>query len=99
MVRQFVTPGLYWAVIDAQKLALADSQSLSGPVLFLVPQADQVVDPEATLDFLERVSAPDIETCRLEGSLHEPHNEPERGQVFARTGTWLDDNFPRTGGS
>ncbi len=95
LVHHFVTPGLYWAVLDAQKLALADPESVKGPVLFLVPQADQVVNPETTLDFLERVSASGVETCRLEGLLHEPHNEPERGEVFALAGAWLDSNFPQ----
>ena len=94
MVHQFVTPGLYWAVVDAQKRALADPEGVAGPVLFLIPEADQVVDPETTLRFVQRASGSGIETRRLEGLRHEPHNEPEREDVFALVGTWLDTNFP-----
>ena len=94
LIHRFVTPGLYWAVIDAQKLVLADPGSVKGPVLFLIPQADPVVDSETTLDFVERVRASGVETYRLEGLLHEPHNEPEREEVFALAGTWLDSHFP-----
>ncbi len=93
LIHSFVTPGLYWAVADAQRLALADPAGVRGPALVMVPEADEVVDPEATLDFLERASAPDVETCRLPGLLHEPHNEPEREEVFARVRGWLDRHF------
>ena len=99
MVHRFVTPGLYWAVVDAQKRALADPEGVGGPVLFLVPDADPVVDPETALRFVQRASGSGIETCRLEGLRHEPHNEPEREDVFALVGTWLDTNFPLAGES
>ena len=92
-IHSFVTPGLYWAVADAQKLALTDPGGVRGPALFLVPEADPVVDPETTLKFLERVTASDIETRRLEGLLHEPHNELERDEVFEYARSWFDTYF------
>ena len=94
LIHSFVTPGLYWAVADAQRLALADPEGVGGPAFVMVPEADEVVDPDVTFDFLQRVSAPDVETCRLPGLLHEPHNEPEREEVFARAKGWLDTHFP-----
>ena len=98
-MHQFITPGLYWAVVDAQKRTLADPGGVEGPLLFLVPEADEVVDPETTLRFVERAGRAEIEACRLEGLRHEPHNEPEREKVFALAATWLDANFPSAGGS
>ncbi len=94
LVHRFMTPGLYWAVLDAQRLALADPEGLEGPALFLVPRADEVVDSDTTMRFLEQAVSPDIQTSLLDGLRHEPHNEPERGEVFALAGTWLDSNFP-----
>jgi len=60
----------------------------------MVPEADEVVDPDVTFYFLQSVSAPDVETCRLPGLLHEPHNEPEREEVFSPPRGWLDTHFP-----
>jgi alpha-beta hydrolase superfamily lysophospholipase len=95
MVHKFVTPGLYRAALDAQKQLLADPKSFSGPIIFLVPDADQVVDTDTTLRFVERISGPGIELCRLKGFRHEPHNETKREKVFSLVNTWLDSNFFR----
>ena len=93
MVHKFVTPGLYWAALDAQKQLLADPGSLSGPIIFLVPDADQVVDTYTTLRFVACTSGPGIELCRLKGFLHEPHNETGREKFFSLVNIWLDHNF------
>ena len=93
MVHKFVTPGLYWAALDAQKQLLDDPESLSGPIIFLVPDTDQVVDTATTLRFVACTSGPGIELCRLKGFRHEPHNETDREEVFSLVNAWLDSNF------
>lgn len=75
-------------VLAEQEKALAGGLPGSVPVLFLVPEADELVDPEVTLRWVE--GTPGAECWRLAGTRHEPFNEINRNTTFERLVDWLD---------
>lgn len=95
LVHSRISPRLYHGSLDAQRKALDRPDLLRLPTLFLVPEADPLVDPAVTLSFAESIPDGDVRVIPLPGLLHEPHNEPERGDVFLAAGDWLDRRLAR----
>jgi alpha-beta hydrolase superfamily lysophospholipase len=90
-----ISVGLYDAVRGAQEEALTFDRPLSVPVLVLLPLADRVVDGACTEAWAVR-AGPGVELRRLPGLLHEPHNEPNREDVFSLIADWMDSRTLRT---
>ena len=90
LVHDRISPRLYHRTLEAQYAARAEVARLRTPALFLVPEDDPLVMPAATIAFGESIPGGDATVAPLAGLLHEPHNEPERGEVFLRAGDWID---------
>ena len=90
LVHDRISPRLYHVVLEEQKRALANPNLFETPALFLVPEADPLVMASATKRFAEAIPGGRISLIALAGLLHEPHNEPERGEVFLAAGDWID---------
>ncbi len=90
LVHDRISPRLYHVVLEEQKAALANAHLFDTPGLFLVPQADPLVVPSVTMAFAEMIQDGRATVVPLPGLLHEPHNEPERGDVFLAAGDWID---------
>lgn len=85
------TAGWFFEALRAQEEVRARAAEIRLPLLGLVPLADPVVDPRATLEFFERVGSEDRRLVRFEGALHEVFNEvPEiRGPAVAAVRDWI----------
>lgn len=76
--------------LGAEASALAET--LSTQTLLLIPEADEIVRPEASHAFARRAPAEMLTTCSYSGLYHELFNEElvARAKVFADVGQWLD---------
>jgi alpha-beta hydrolase superfamily lysophospholipase len=90
-----ISVALFDAVRAAQEDALKCDRPLGVSVLVLLPLADRVVDGSRTEMWAEG-AAPAVELCRLPGLLHEPHNEPNRQDVFGLIADWMDSRTLQT---
>lgn len=89
LMNRSLTAGLGMAVIDEGERALADAGTLSVPLLLMHGTGDRLTDVDASRGFA--AAAGDLCTLRLfEGLYHEPHNEPEKDEVFQCVFDWID---------
>ncbi|MFV2006006.1 MAG: lysophospholipase [Longimicrobiales bacterium] len=95
LVHDRISPRLYHVVLKEQKAALENPDLFATPGLFLVPQADPLVVPSVTMAFAEAVQDGRATVVPFPGLLHEPHNEPERSDVFLAAGDWIDRELMR----
>ena len=64
--------------------------ALTMPLLVLHGGADRMMPPAASEVVREHAGSPDLTIKIYDGLYHEPHNEPERGQVLDDIVGWLD---------
>jgi alpha-beta hydrolase superfamily lysophospholipase len=89
LVRRTVSPRLFVEGSRAVTQAFQEVDRLRQDVLFLVPLADQLVNPKETLRFVEML---DSERCAVISRTewrHEPHNEVDRTSLLNEVGDWL----------
>ncbi|MFC1662115.1 alpha/beta hydrolase, partial [Gemmatimonadota bacterium] len=72
-----------------QEEILKRLDSMALPLLFLVPEADPVVDPGVTTHFVRNLSGGAVQLKGFPGFKHEPFNEVGREEVFEKVGGWL----------
>jgi alpha-beta hydrolase superfamily lysophospholipase len=79
--------GWYAGALAAMREAMLGLSKVTLPTLVLAGELDPIVDTRA----VERMAAalPHAELHVVAGSLHEPLNELDRAQTFARIGDWL----------
>ena len=93
LIQHGISVGLYDASLAAQELALNGPTIPVVPTLVLLPLADPVVSVARTEQWIRR-SGPHVEVLRLPGTLHEPHNDIGRDDVYRRVADWLDVRTP-----
>ncbi|MFH1242303.1 MAG: alpha/beta hydrolase [Pseudomonadota bacterium] len=95
LVHDRITARLAMDFLEAGIWALNNASHLSLPLLLLHGGEDGLTSVQATREFAERAG----QFCTLkvwDGLYHEIHNDPEKEQVFAYLGTWLEErNRPR----
>ncbi len=92
LMNRSLTAGLGMAVIDEGERALAEAGRLAVPLLLMHGTGDRLTDVEASRRFAD--AAGDLCTLRLfEGLYHEPHNEPEKAEVFQCVFDWIEDQL------
>lgn len=91
LVHDRITPGAYREMHVAMTAAVAEVESVRVPhVLILVPGADPIVDPEATLEVAARLDrVTEVEVHGYSGFYHEPLHEAERRRPTADLTRWL----------
>jgi alpha-beta hydrolase superfamily lysophospholipase len=93
LVEHGISVGLFDATRKAQQLAMTDPPIPTLPTLVLLPTPDPVVDAAATERWIQR-TGPHVEVLRLPGTLHEPHNDRGREEVYRKVADWLDARTP-----
>lgn len=63
------------------------------PLLMVHGTEDHLVDPASSREFYEKVSSTDKTYKSYPGLYHEPHNEPEKDQVFSDIIQWMDNHL------
>lgn len=87
LVHRRITPRLFTEMEGAMRLAREERERIRVPALVLVPEADRVVDPAATLEFCRGTP---LEVRRYPGLFHEPLHEVRRAEVLNEVAGWLE---------
>lgn len=92
LVHDIVTPRLYREMIGAMSAAAAEIELLGvSHVLAIVPGADRVVDPAATLELAADLSRrADVEVRGYSGFYHEAFNEVDRLRPVTDLTRWIE---------
>ncbi len=101
LIHTRVTGGLFWEAERVQRALLKDGLRPDIPLLFLVPDADPVVDSATTLGFARGIVGGETRIEILRGRRHEPFNDLGREEVFGIVTQWLTavlDGRPAPGG-
>jgi alpha-beta hydrolase superfamily lysophospholipase len=85
---------LFFGMIEGGTMLLARAGELTTPLLMIVGGQDPVVDPSASREFFDRVSAEDKTLLLYPKMLHEPLNDVGREQVLDDMARWIE---PRLG--
>ncbi len=89
MVHDKITTRLLLRIFDAMAFCQANAASMAIPVLMLVAEADELVDPAGSHAFYAKLP-PRLATWHgYEGMYHEVFNAPDAGRVFGDVRTWL----------
>ena len=90
LVHDRIAPRLARFMVSAGSALLAAAPRWTVPTLLLYAGSDRCVEPAGSAAFAAAAPA-DVVACRAFASLfHEIFNEPERGEVLAMLGDWLD---------
>ena len=87
LVRHGISVALYDAVLEAQDLCLSGPRIPESRLLLLVPLADRIVDLNRIEQWIQKTGS-HLDVARLEGTLHEPHNDVGREEVYRRMADW-----------
>jgi alpha-beta hydrolase superfamily lysophospholipase len=91
LIHTRVTGGLFREAERVQEELFDSGIFPTIPLLFLLPDADPVVDTRATLQFAGGIVGSRVDVEILEGRRHEPFNDLGREEVFRRVAGWLAD--------
>jgi alpha-beta hydrolase superfamily lysophospholipase len=78
------------AGLKATDIVFSKAGELSVPVLLAYCSADQIAFPRGSEEFAKLTLPGMVTLKRFEGLYHEPHNEPEKAEVFKAYTEWLD---------
>ncbi len=89
LVHDKVTPRFYVELTAAMAEVRKRDSGFDYPLLMLVPLADEIVDPDAALEFFRRFRLRDKALKTYPGLYHEAFNEPEKEAVFEDLRSWI----------
>ncbi|PKO63452.1 MAG: hypothetical protein CVU23_10640 [Betaproteobacteria bacterium HGW-Betaproteobacteria-17] len=90
LVTTNATARWYTEFVRAEEAALARAAELTRPFLMLLGEADRLTDPAGGRALFAGAGAADKTLETYPGLFPEVFNEPERDQVLADVGAWLD---------
>lgn len=94
LVHSKITPRLYTEIQGAISDVLSRREGIHPPVQFIVPLADEIIDPETTLRFARELRHPDKRIKTYEGFYHESFNEgggaADKARAFEDLTSWIE---------
>ena len=97
LVHDRATPRLVHFLLDAAALVLQRAPRWTTPTLLMWAGADRCVAPRGSAVFASSAPPAVVSAECFDALAHEIFNEPERAQVLARLGRWLDPLARRPG--
>lgn len=85
-----ISPRLYEAFNEARQRVLRDARRLAVPALIMHGDADRVVDPQGSADFVAAAPKALVTYKTYPGAYHEIFNDTDRGRVIADLKAWLE---------
>lgn len=89
LVHSKATTRFFTEMLGAIQSAGSRRSGVFVPLQFIVPTADGLVDPQATLEFAERLEHPQKRVVRMEGFFHESFNELQKERAFEELRSWI----------
>lgn len=93
LVHGLCSPRLFAEVEQAQQDAWNGAPGLKLPLLVIVPDEDQVVDPRTTLRMTERLAGEPVDVLPVPGGRHEPYHDLGRERTIETTVAWIDERM------
>ncbi len=90
MIPKFLTARMAHEVISASQKITGLSYYLRIPSLFLIAEADKLVDPESTLLFAHGIDKQLTKVIKYPHHHHELWNEIDREEIFKTMKVWVD---------
>ncbi len=90
LVHDRISVRLFTEIVSTHQSILANAANLRLPCLFLLPDADPIVDPAATREFQGKVASADNTLHVYEGFYHEGFNELGKERPLGDLLAWLD---------
>lgn len=90
LVHNKVTTGFGLAALQAVDIDFSRASQLAIPTLLIICSADQLSYPSGGEEFSRLTPQGLVTLKKFEGLYHEPHNEPEKAEVFKTYIDWLD---------
>jgi len=85
-----ITARLAVETLKTMRRVTAEAGRITLPIMILQGGADRLVDPAGARMLYEKVGASDKTIKIYDGLYHEVFNEPERDQVLADVGAWIE---------
>jgi alpha-beta hydrolase superfamily lysophospholipase len=92
LVHNKVTPRFFTELQSAMADTLKRESGLSSPIQMMVPLQDQIVDPDASLQFFRALKLRDKLLKTYPDLFHEPFNEIGKEQVFEDLVSWIKNH-------
>lgn len=89
LVHDKISSNMFLSVHQSGLWALEHAQEFSLPLLLFHGTADRLTSYKASHEFSQKVKS-DITFKLWEGLYHEPHNEPEKQEVFVLIKEWME---------
>lgn len=89
LVHDKISSNMFLSVHQSGLWALEHAQEFSLPLLLFHGTADRLTSYKASHEFSQKVKS-DITFKLWEGLYHEPHNEPEKQEVFVLIREWME---------
>lgn len=86
------TPRLYTELKAAMERVRNLDKKIKTPLMMVVPMEDQIVSPQATLEFYERLKQENKSCVQFENFYHESFNELEKEKAFKELNQWIYKN-------
>lgn len=96
LVHSMASARLGTEMTAAAERAQAAADQFELPLLMLNGGADELVPPQGSADFFERVAHQNKERHVYEGGFHEPHNDIQHQQVTTDIINWLEKQMGQT---
>jgi len=96
LMEYLVSIRLFNEMLRAQVAAIAEADRIRLPLLLLHGGADEIIDPQQSLEFGRRLGSTDKDVRLLPGLHHEILNEPERDDVIREIADWLERRIHNT---
>lgn len=90
LVHDKITTGFGKAGLVVTDLVFQNASKLAVPLLLAYCSGDQIAFPRGSEEFARLAPQGLVTLKRFEGLYHEPHNEPEKAEVFKTYIGWLD---------
>jgi alpha-beta hydrolase superfamily lysophospholipase len=88
-----IQPRLFFELIRGGESILETLRSLEIPVYLIVGAADPVIDPNATIEWFNKLQAPAKQIDLRPEGVHEPLFDDDGSQIVERLGVWLTDRL------
>ena len=90
LVHDKTSTGFGRAALQAGEFVFAHASELPCPILLAYCSQDQLAYPRGSEEFAGLAPKELVTLKKFEGLYHEPHNEPEKAEVFKTYIAWLD---------
>lgn len=89
-IHDYITPSMYFSIIEKGEYALNNASQIQLPTLLYHGNSDQITSFEASKNFAEKMNSDLITFQTFENGYHETHNDFNRKKLLSLISNWVD---------